>query len=89
MAAGFLAGVLGIVLPSVAYMAASPLNFAVNKIVELLRYFQSLHGFVVSSKPTLPILFGWYGVLTLVGIVQYHKGLSSTETFKIPDQMLQ
>lgn len=88
MATGFLAGVIGLLVPYSAYMFASPLNFLIGKILELLRYLQSLHDFIVTSKPTLPILFGWYGTLFAIGIIQYHKGLSSSESFKIPDQML-
>lgn len=88
MASGFIAGVLGLLLPYSAYIVASPLNFLIGKILELLRYLQSFHGFIVTNKPTLSILFGWYSVLCVIGTIQYHKGLNRPETFKIPDQMI-
>ena len=90
MLAGFAAGMFGLIIPASAYVLATPLNFGLMKLLELFQYFQSFRGLIVSNKPSLEVLVGWYAILVAIGVIGYHKSFSdSTQTLKVPDQMLQ
>lgn len=90
MMAGFVAGILGIILPYSAYILTTPLNFGLQKLLELFRYFESFRGLIVSNKPSLSVLMGWYTILIFMGVIGYHKNfIENPDAFKLPDQMLQ
>jgi competence protein ComEC len=89
MAAGFVAGLAGIIVPEIAYVLASPLHQAVTILFDFLKFLQGKQTFLVQTKPTFFVLMAWYGCLALLGTVVYKKDLArNLESFKIPDELV-
>lgn len=89
MFVGFVASVLGLLIPMNAYILGQPINWLVDELFKFLVYLQGQQEFIVHSRPQLTMLLAWYSCLSILGIIVYHRRLLTTSVaFHTPEQML-
>lgn len=78
MAAGFIAGVMGMLLPAAAVTVASPIAWLANGLIDGMRYLGSLPAAAVEgAAPTLAVVTILYGLLILLSVFARQRDLGS------------
>lgn len=89
MLVGFVASLVGVLIPNYAYLVGKPIDWLVGELFRFIGYLQAQQGFVFATKPQLSALLIWYLCLSLLGIIVYHRRLTTQSlSFQSTDQML-
>ena len=89
MMIGFMAAIIGIVLPNYAYILGSPIDKFIDIIFDFLKFLQSKSQLVVTTQPKISALVAWYSALAIMGAIVYHRRLHSDLTaFQEESKML-
>jgi len=75
MLIGFMAAIMGIVLPNYAYILGLPINKLIDIIFDFLKFLQTKTNLVVSIQPRIITLLVWYSALAIMGAIVYHRRL--------------
>lgn len=78
MLLGFLAGLVGMLAPGIAFVAAWPIGGVVNAMLDCMRYLAGLPGAAINgATPSELAVLAFYALLGTLGLLGHRRGLGS------------